>query len=210
MKSNAQKDAENKTAAITIGQQKTQIADLKAQQGKGATIAAASVSEGADLKQIYDAGKPIVDAISQPALGDWYLLMGAKIGPLLATDLQLQHQVGIMGPQIAGLEATNAELSASNTRMQGVIDTDTLTISAQNVTINSQAVNIASAKKDVDLALNRANIGSFAAWTLGGSTIGAIGGAFPGKDGISAAEGAGMGAAIGFVSKFVGKLTGWW
>ncbi len=205
-KSRDAKDAENKRQAVTIGAQKAQIAHLKAQVGKAGEIAGITVSEGADLKETYDAGKPIVKAAEIPALNEWYSLMGIRIDPLLASLAALQIQVGIMGPKIIGLEASNADILASNGRLQVTIDADSIVLSDQHLVIDSQALNLKGAQAYIKVAIGRAQLGETLAWTFGGATAGAISGAALGKDALSSTEGALIGAGVGFVAKWFSKF----
>jgi hypothetical protein len=195
-KSNAEKDKENKAQAATI-------ADLKAQQGHAVVIAAAAVAEGADLKETYDAGAPVVQAIHIDALTSWYALLGMKLDPLLLTVSLLQVQVGEMGPRIIDLEA-------SNVRMQGIIDGDGVTIAGQGLVISGQAEDLRGAHDDIASAQSGKRFAETLAWTFGGAAAGAIGGGFAGNSGVSAVEGAGIVGAAVFVFRLIGGLVGWW
>ncbi len=171
------KDVENAKQAATIGKLTATVAALKAGQAQEHEIAAAAVSEGADLQEAYLAGEPVVEAAEIPALTDWYLALGMRIAPLVESVAEWALRVELQGVHVAELEAENIDLTASNARMQGYIDADALTLSTQRMHIEAQGLELTGARQDVASAIGRARTGEMLAWVFGITTVG-VGGAW--------------------------------
>jgi len=201
----------------TISVQASQIAALKAEVGKTQGVAAAAVAQGADLKETFDAGEPIVAHVDVSALTDWYDLTGTKINPLLANLDFLNGQVSVLVPRVADLENTNADLlgqnrslGADNLALKTLIDADAMTISEQDATISSQAGDLSTAKSNLDSVVNVSDLNADLAWTFAGATAGALGGAMLGKSPVDAGLGAVISGGTTFVVRKIGRLFHWW
>jgi hypothetical protein len=163
--STAKQDALSKADKATIAEQGTLIATLKAQSGQGHTIAAAAVSEGADLETTYKAGAPVVEQIAVLSLTYWYVLMGVKIAPVLASVASFSDLIDAQNGTILSFATTVTTLTDSNTARQTAIDADKVTEAGMQGTIDSQALHLTTADTSIKTAEFRVHL--FEGLTIG-------------------------------------------
>ena len=217
IKLNQQQAATIASENTTIIKQSTVIVNLQAQVNKTQSVSTVTVAEGADLKQTYDAGKPVVSQISVSALTGWYDLLGTKIDPLLANVADLNSQVELLQPQVDFLNSTNADLMSENADLfsqnknqKTLLDADTLKISQQASTISLQGLNLIGAQKNLDSAIHDKDLNADLAWTFGAAAAGAVVGSL-GKDlPLDAGIGAVGSGVTMYGIRFLGHLFRWW
>ncbi len=155
----------------TLAARDITIAQLRAAADKGAEIAGSAIEAGAGLREVFAAGKAIVEAIAVPALTDWYEATGGRIPPLLEYLGLIQFQLAIIGPRVTELEASNADLSASVLRLDALFVDDEALIAQQRGTIAGQAINLDGARADLAATVNARQLAEIAAWSAGSAAV---------------------------------------
>lgn len=146
--------------------------------------------------------------------GDEVTTWPLQIEALLATSAQQDQRLQQSDKQIASSEAHLKASEAARLQQSAELDKSQIAQTEESQTFASykQASESAQVLLNSQLAQERAHrlFTDYATWTAVGAAGGAIAGAAAGKSAVSSVEGAGIGAASGFVVKLAGDLMHLW